>query len=243
MVQTMNRISEVFGVPRVLLPVVHPIDRETALKNVRMAHAAGVKGIFLIDQGMSTGEVLDLVRTIHAELPALWVGLNLLHLSPAAALERALDACDGRLDGLWSDDAGVDERVIEQPNAQVFVDARTQFRWNGLYFGGVAFKYQRAVPPAALQRAAGVARNFVDVVCTSGPGTGEPPSPLKVLTMARGLHPGDALALASGVDVHNVIDYLPEVHAFLVGTGIEERFGIFDPSKLLSLQQRIAGYG
>jgi len=56
----MNRIEQVFGVPRVLLPVVHPVGRREALASVEVAAAAGVRGVFLIDQGMSEPEVLEL---------------------------------------------------------------------------------------------------------------------------------------------------------------------------------------
>ena len=49
----MNRITAVFGASPVLLPVVHPIGREEALASVRIGHDLGVKGVFLIDQGMT----------------------------------------------------------------------------------------------------------------------------------------------------------------------------------------------
>lgn len=50
----MNRIEQTFGRSRVLLPVIHPIGRTEALASVELAVAAGVAGIFLINQGMST---------------------------------------------------------------------------------------------------------------------------------------------------------------------------------------------
>jgi hypothetical protein len=40
-----NRISEVFGASRVLLPVVHPIGRRDALASIETAASVGVKGI------------------------------------------------------------------------------------------------------------------------------------------------------------------------------------------------------
>jgi hypothetical protein len=73
-----SRVQEVFGCPRVLLPVIHPIDQPTAMESVRVAHAAGVKGIFLINQGMTTEQVLELVMGVRARFPTLWIGLNLL---------------------------------------------------------------------------------------------------------------------------------------------------------------------
>jgi len=238
----MNRIEEVFGASRVLLPVVHPIGRDEAMNSIRVASEAGVKGVFLINQGMSTEEVLELVMVVRAQLPALWVGINLLGVPPADVLSRGLEACAGRLDGIWADNADVDEDAPSQPAAQEFVDARQRHGWTGLYFGGVAFKYQRTVLPENLGRAAATALPFMDVICTSGPGTGKEAEIDKVAAMRHGIGAGGALALASGVTDENVSGYLPHVDAYLVGTGIEQEFGILHPRKVARLQQIIAAY-
>ena len=109
----MNRIEQVFGTSHVVLPVVHPTDRDTTLRSIETVHAAA-KGLFLIDQGMSEAGVLALAGEVRVRFPDLWIGVNLLSRAPAEALAAALDAC-GRIDGIWSDNAGVDERADEQP--------------------------------------------------------------------------------------------------------------------------------
>lgn len=238
----MNRLNDVFGAARVLLPVVHPLGRREALESVQVAAAAGCKGVFLINQGLTDDEVLALVLEARQRHPTLWVGLNLLGLSPPEALARALDACEGRLDGLWGDDAGVDEGATSQPRAQAFVEARRARGWGGLYFGGVAFKYQREVPASRLGGAVRAAAPFVDVICTSGPGTGMAAQVDKVRAMREAAAPGVLIALASGVTDANVSDYLPFVDAFLVGTGIEAKFGVLDPAKVAALQAIVAAY-
>lgn len=83
---------------------------------------------------------------------------------------------------------------------------------------------------------------YVDVVCTSGPGTGMEASPQKLAGMRGGIGPSAALALASGVTADNVVRYLLHVDAFLVGTGLEASFGVLDPGKLQRLQAEIAAY-
>lgn len=55
----MNRIQEVFGVRRVLLPVIHPISVHEAMMSVELAIRMGCKGVFVIDQGSSAEEVLE----------------------------------------------------------------------------------------------------------------------------------------------------------------------------------------
>lgn len=231
----MNRITEVFGCSPVLLPVIHPIGRTEALAAVRIAHGLGVKGVFLIDQGMSERNVLALVREVRDRYPALWIGLNLLSRTPAEALTTVIDAC-GFIDGIWSDNAGIDEHGEEHPRAEAFVAASRAASWSGLYFGGVAFKYQREIAPENLGRAATAAAPYMDVLCTSGPGTGYPAAVEKVRVMRAGL--GDhAMALASGVTPENVSSYLSYVQAFLVGTGIEQQLGVLDPAKIEALMR------
>jgi predicted TIM-barrel enzyme len=232
-----NRLRGVFGVPRVLLPVIHPASWDQALASVRVAIDARVKGVFLINQGMSTEEVLRLVLEVRRLHPTLWVGVNLLGLDPAAALATALEACEGSIDGIWSDDADIGGTA-----AQAFLEERRRRGWTGLYFGGVAFKYQTPVPAAELSDVAEAALPYVDVVCTSGPGTGMEASPQKLAAMRGGMGHSAALALASGVTADNVVHYLLHVDAFLVGTGIEASVGVLDPGKLQRLQAEIAAY-
>jgi predicted TIM-barrel enzyme len=228
-----TRIREVFGVDRVLLPVIHTVTRGEVLESIRVAHAAGCHGVFLIDQEMSPPAVLALVCEARAAHPDLWIGVNLLSRRPPQGLTEALDACRGRVDGLWSDNVGIDEHASEQPIADKFVAARRAYGWDGLYFGGIAFKYQRLVADEDLGRLATLAASYVDVICTSGPGTGVAADVSKVRALRAGTD--FPIALASGITPENVRDYLPYVDAYLVGTGIEERFGVLDPRKVEAL--------
>jgi predicted TIM-barrel enzyme len=97
---------------------------------------------------------------------------------------------------------------------------RRRAGWQGLYFGGIAFKYQREVPDALLPDAARKASPWVDVVTSSGPGMGYAASiaKAKALRSGAGAHP---LALASGVSPENVAGFLSYVDAYLVASEIE----------------------
>ena len=234
-----NRIQEVFGAPRVLLPVIHPVDERAARASVRVAVEAGCRGVFLINQGMSADQVLALMMTVRRDHPRLWIGVNLLGHPPAEVLARGLAAGEGRLDGIWTDHAGV-EPDGRADQAAAFATARGG--WRGLYLGGVAFKYQAPVPAERLGEVARIASAYLDVVCTSGPGTGHAADPAKVIAMREGLGPEPALALASGVTDENVAGYLPYVDAYLVGTGIEHELGVLDPARVTRLQAPIAAW-
>jgi predicted TIM-barrel enzyme len=89
----------------------------------------------------------------------------------------------------------------------------------------VAFKYQREVEDVV--QASRTAVDYMDVVTTSGPGTGFAASLDKIRTMkqAIGAFP---LAIASGITPENVTDYLPISDCFLVATGISKRLDLLD---------------
>jgi predicted TIM-barrel enzyme len=83
--------------------------------------------------------------------------------------------------------------------------------------------------------------SYMDAVCTSGPGTGKAADVSKIATMHKAVGSEGAIALASGVTAENVSTYLPYVDAFLVGTGIEARFGVLDAAKLAAPLAAVGG--
>ncbi|MBY0230587.1 MAG: hypothetical protein K2W96_14980, partial [Gemmataceae bacterium] len=184
----MSRFRAVFGDARAVLPIIHVAGRDQALRNTDTARAGGADGAFLISHGsVSDDALLDICRAVREAQPGFWLGVNCLSLRPEELFARL----PAGLRGVWSDQAGIDETTDAQPAAARITDARAS--WDGLYFGGVAFKYQRPVrdPAAAALRAA----PWMDVVTTSGPGTGQAAPPAKVRSMKQALgdHP---LALA-----------------------------------------------
>lgn len=224
----MNAIQRIFNRPRVLLPVVHPVTEIDATNSIDLAVEAGCSGLFLINQGMSSVGVLSLARRTKEEHPHLWVGLNLL----GHPLEEAYAEIAG-LDGMW-----VDRTEVTVTGIHGLPEHSLKREGHPTLFGGVAFKYQAPVADEYLERTAEIASMYVDVVTTSGPGTGKPASVEKIEKMKRGVG-AKALGLASGVDLDNVSMYLPYVSAFLVGTGIEESFGILDLRKVQELRVAI----
>lgn len=216
----------------VILPVIHVVDRAQAERNAHIAHDAGADGVFLINHDISHQTLLAVYEALTAVFPHWWLGVNCLDLDAAATFA----ALPPVMAGVWVDNAEIDETRVAQPAAEHVRLAQQQHGWNGLYFGGVAFKYQREV--ADLARAAQTAVSYMDVITTSGPGTGHAADVAKIRAMkqAIGDHP---LAIASGITPENVGDYLPHADCFLVATGISHRFDQFDPARVQALVQRI----
>lgn len=222
----------VFSRRHVILPVIHVASQVQTLRNVRIAREAQTDGVFLINHQMSSRALLAIHRAVVAEHPDWWVGVNCLDLSP----EEVFQHIDNTVSGVWVDNALIDENSDVQIEAEYVLDTRKSSGWTGLYFGGVAFKYQRPVDD--LTQAAISASPYMDVVTTSGPGTGEAalPEKLKIMKQALGAHP---LAIASGITPENVGDYLSSADCFLVATGISKSFEELDPDRVNMLVQAI----
>jgi len=227
----MRRLADVFGARRhIVLPVIHVETYDQAARNTEIARTAGSDGVFLINHGIGHRELLEIAKTVRREFAGFWIGVNCLDLAPAEVF-RVVDAGTG---GIWVDNASIDERQVSQPEAELVQQECHASGWTGLYFGGVAFKYQR--PVADLARAAVLATHYVDVVTTSGPGTGRAAPVEKIAAMKRAM--GDfPLAIASGITPENVESYLAIADCFLVATGISWTWSELDPSRVQDLIQ------
>src|SRR5262249_43808763 len=148
-----------------VLPVVHVDSLEQAQRNARIAREAGADGAFLINHGMADEALLDIHAAVADTQTGWWVGGNCLGMYP----EQVFGTISGKVSGVWVDNAGIEEAQEQQPYAERVLAVRDTRVPGCLYFGGVAFKYQRHVED--LEEACRVAARYMDVVTTSGPGT------------------------------------------------------------------------
>ena len=225
--------NKVFGgIRHVLLPVVHVETLSQALRNVALAHRCGAPGVWLINHSIRYDELHKIYAQVRAEFPTYWIGLNCLDLTP----ERAIRTLPAGVDGYWADNASIDESAAEQPRAARVLEAIRATGWQGLYFGGVAFKYQRKVDD--LQSAGEKAGPYMDVITTSGPGTGRQALVSKIQYIKRGA--GDKpVAIASGGTPENVRLYRLYATCFLVATGISASFTELDETKMRALLEKL----
>jgi uncharacterized protein len=226
---------ETFSRSHVILPVIHVESPEQALQNARLAHQEGCDGVFLINHGFSNHDLLDVYRHVSREIPDWWIGLNCLDLSPNQVFARIPQ----EVSGIWVDNAQIDELSEAQPEAEKILARRNESGWAGLYFGGVAFKYQREVED--LEKAVLLATGYMDVITTSGKGTGRAAELEKIRRMKEAL--GDfPLAIASGITPENVHSYLDKADCFLVATGISRSWTELDPPLVAELVKNVRSY-
>lgn len=221
----------------VVLPVIHVLDSEQAVRNVRIVKHRGAPGLLLINHDISVSDFLPVIGAVRRRFPALWMGVNFLGVTGLEAFPvlGELQRSGVPVDAYWADDARIDEMqpADRQAEAAAIAEVRRRSGWAGLYLGGTCFKKQREVAPAHFETAARIATSWMDVVTTSGVATGRAPELSKVETFRRGV--GEApLALASGITPENARHFARDVDCFIIGTGInvDGDFHNFDPRKV-----------
>lgn len=224
----MTKFVDLFPFRPAILPVIHVESADQALRNAEIARRAGCDGLFLINHAGSCADLLTIHHDLTTEFPGWWIGINCLDLAPVSVFKEISQ----EVDGVWVDNAGIDESSQAQGVAERIAQAQRESGWQGLYFGGVAFKYQRQV--ADLERATKLATGYMDVITTSGPGTGQAAHVAKIRTMRKAA--GECpLAIASGIAPENAHQYVGIADCFLVATGISRNWREFDPERVKKL--------
>lgn len=231
-----------------VFPVVHVREASQAVEQAQVAHEAGAAGVYLIDH-ITPGEpkvLLDTFNTVSDALPDTFIGLNFLASpSPAYSFALARDVLGAKNlrrlpDAIWADDA--DRELAQGDPVKYLRDHFPELR-GVRYLGGVAFKGTRHSTAHPVHAAAEARRlkDYVDVVTTSGPGTGIPPSPEKIRAMKVTIGQ-QQLAVASGISIENIEDFAGAFDQLLVATSIETEpySGVFVPRRVEELVERAA---
>jgi len=206
-----------------VFPVIHVVDEKQVLSNVVVAIGEGAHGVFLINHDFNVETFLPIIEAVRSQYPSLWLGVNFLAVTGKVAFPilAALQQKGCNIDAYWADDARIDENVAgtEQREAIEIDRIRRQCGWQGMYFGGTAFKKQRVVEPERYADAAREAADNMDVVTTSGIATGEETDLDKMIVFRRAIDSAP-LAIASGLTPDNIHRYDRDIDAALVATGI-----------------------
>lgn len=209
-----------------VFPVIHFLNRDLALEQAAIAHAAGADGVFLISHHGDDDELAEVAVEVKALHSGMAVGLNLLSKSPLVAAEQVIRR---GLDMVWADDMGVDSGGLN--NLGMSLTTMALANQQVTFFASVAFKYRpHEVDPAGAARAAQKA-GFIPT--TSGAATGSAPTVDKIMTMSHGT--GGCLAVASGMTPDNILSYARYLSHILVSTGVSVDDYRLDPEKLKAL--------
>lgn len=221
-------------------PVVHVQTVEQAVEQSQLALELGANGIYLINHGSQSPveTLLEAYNEVTQQLPNSFVGINILHHETAfetfasiASLHK-VGAITRLPDAIWTDTADKQKQELVQLRESHPELAAIR------YLGGVAFKYTERYTDDPVRAGLEVQRlsSYVDVVTTSGAGTGKAPSPEKIAVMKE-VAGSKPLAVASGISVENIADYTGLIDQLLVSSSVETRpySGIFNPKSLEAL--------
>lgn len=229
----MKNYREIFKNKVTLLPVVHCRELNETLRNVELCVKHNAHGIFLINHNVGPIALYNIYDVVRKKYPELWIGLNLLGETATDAFTKYVD---NTINGLWSDNAAIRENKEEHLEAELTREKMLKAEWEGLYFGGVAFKYQ--MPVKDFTAVTKIAKDYMDVITTSGDGTGQAASISKIIEMHKAAD-GFPLAIASGVDIDNINDYWDHCDCFLVASSICRSFYNFDEDLLKNLIDKV----
>ena len=224
-----------------IYPVVHINSLKQGVEQAELALNCGADGVYLIDHHQNQQEdIISVFNALTDNNPNTYIGVNYLYepsaLHTLKLLQQAVKAEQMRRlpNALWADD--VSDYINETLEYRKSDLALSKVR----YLGGIAFKYTESYTDNHLIAAAEVRLlgKYVDVVTTSGPGTGKPPSPHKIAAMKQEADfLGKPLAVASGVSAENLSDYDGNIDEVLVSSSVETApySGVFIKSKLAEL--------
>lgn len=202
-----------------IIPVIHMVNQNQVMTNIITCIECGIEKVFLINHAVSINDLIKCALKVYTEHPKLWVGINML----GSTTEDAL-ASEITVDGLWCDATISPQRAKEYRN------------FRGMFFGGLAFKYQPQ--PSDLKLACEEATLATDVATTSGVGTGRPADVQKIKDIRKflGDHP---MAIASGVSAQNIDNYKGLADYLLVASSITSSSEMIIKDKLIELKGKL----
>jgi hypothetical protein len=190
----------------------------------------------LINHGIDTRSLKATWSVVTRAMSGFWIGVNDL-TTPAIETARKWET---GLAGVWEDHTVMARDLPHLVSARTRAEQWAALETPPLLFGGVAFKYgpDEALTGDGLAVLASAATALVDVVTTSGPGTGYAARLTKIATIRAAI--GESpMAIASGITAENVADYLPYADCFLVASGISRNFDELDPAAVSGLVARV----
>lgn len=211
------------------IPVIHINDDVICLENnLKIIKENNIKDIMLISHGyLNYMELIYLGNKIKSNNKDLKIGYNFLDLKSLDVFKYLLKN-KIKVDYIWVDNSyvGLNDDVANQLKS-LWLEYKSLFN-DSIYFGGVAFKY--LPQPQYIEKAIEDSKFMMDVVTTTGSGTGYEISKEKIDLFNKIINKEIPLAIASGVSVDNLDNLFDSVNYFLVSSSISKH-DFFDSTK------------
>lgn len=204
-------------------PVIHHVDNSLTLDQAGLAFECGADGVFVISHNGQDADVVNNARLIHMAYPDKDLGVNLLSTPIQNVAKEVLSS--SCINMVWYDSVGIHSDA-NSSNPQMTRLISDQYKDHDVkVFAGVAFKYQKEDNHPHIA-AYDCARHYGFIPTTSGRGTGYAPALDKIKTMYE--YTDGLLAIASGMDYNNILQFAPHLSHILVATGVSKSEYEFD---------------
>jgi len=207
-----------------IIPVLHMSNKDNLNHNISIIKSLNIKKIFIINHDYQTlDEIKEEYNYIKSKIKNIWIGINCL---TSCETKIFTELSNERFfpDAVWIDNSAI-QNSYGTKNRDKIYESYLEYKekgFQGRYFGGFAFKYQKQ--PLNLEKATIEATDFIDIITTSGNGTGVKADIEKIKTIYKNVNNKNDIAIASGITPDNIKDYIPFINYFLIATGISESF-------------------
>lgn len=212
-----------------IIPVIHVIDQKQVEDNLKTINEVGLDKCFLINHRRNWFHLCEIYTNLKLNESGFYfnlnVGINFLDLNLDASIIK-LKQYNINPSMIWEDNF----LDCEKP--------RNSLDYKGLYFGGVAFKYQKQPKENELEDVCLSAMKVVDVITTSGDYTGKAAS-INKIEKIKNFIGNFPLAVASGISSENINNYKHLIDYALVASSITDEKEIINKSKLENLIDKI----
>ena len=232
-----QKVYQIFGKKKIFLPVVHVVTMDQVKKNIEILSRLDIQGCWIINHSCSDDIFSMAYNFIKTDYPKLWVGINYLSGNPLDPINFCLKYSIYP-NGFWFDNIGVLDDNIKVAEYITKIIKSNNFD-NVLIFGSICFKYQ--IQPKNVSLTTQNAMNFVDIITTSGKGTGQEHevADINKFNLMKSICDGhNYLAVASGISESNILNIIESVDIFMVNSSIALN-EIFIEEKLLKLKNII----
>jgi hypothetical protein len=221
-VNKVNRVRRVFGkINNIILPVLSCFTEEQFKTNIiklnKYVVNDKISGIWLMTTNTDIDTIKKIILWTRENYSNFWIGVNLLGESIIKVLKFIKE---NNPDGIWIDNSHVSGGIIQNiPN--LFIDQLKRMKWNGLYFGGVLFKYIPEIGnrDEIVQNAI----EFMDVLTTTGEGTGIAIAQEKLNQVYEITKKKICIGVASGISDENIASIKNKCNIFIVRTSIVDK--------------------
>lgn len=218
---------------KVLLPVLSCYSYKQFISNIKKLYPLYqekmINGVWLLTNNTNSNTIEKVIIWVRKNFSDLWIGVNLIGENIITILEFINK---NRPDGIWNDRSSVnDEKYQNVPN--IMIDQIKRLKWSGLYFGGILFKY--VAVQGDKKNIVKKSSKYMDVLTTSGIGTGIPIEKKKLEFIYKTKHKNLPVAVASGITPENISDIIQYCNIFIVRSSIVDSNNNVSISKLFKL--------